>query len=707
MTELILHVVSDLGLLALLSLGVLWLYPLTGSFLHTVPRDALLGVMFGALASVVMLDPIQLPQGATLDARAGPALLAGVYAGPVGAIVANAIGAAVRYWVVGGPVALGGVVGFILYGTAGLLAGLLLRRWSRTPGPVCLLALALFGTVAVLPSFFVSADWATGLAILEKAWPILLVGNTLGTLLVGMALRFTDARADTLARTRGRAIEADTLALVARTTTNGVLITDADGRVDWMNEGFARMTGRDESRVLGQPLPAVLDAGGGDPVLGGRVAEALRTALPLRAQAMDRTPDGRPVWADIEVRPVRIDGTVRHFVAVLNDITRQKLLEQRLVRAEEVARLGHWRLTVNTGRIDGSQQAYRIFGLDMDKPAPDLNGVLDIYLPEDRARVVARIEASMTTGAPLDYRARLIVGETVRWVDVKGEVDRDPGGHIVALFGVVQDITDLARSEMDAHTAREAADAANRSKSEFLATMSHELRTPLNAVIGFSEIIQKEMFGPVGGDPRYREYAGDIRDSGQILLDLVNDVLDLSKIEAGRTTLEESVLELAPLGDRALRLVRERAAKHNLTVETIGLDSAPRLRADGRLVTQMLFNLATNAVKFTPSGGTITVFAGATDDGSLVLGVRDTGIGIASEDLARVSEPYFQVRSTQVRPVHKGGAEGTGLGLTLVRTMMELHDGRLELDSSVGVGTTVRLVFPSSRVLARTQAAGD
>ena len=452
--EFILNIIGDFGLLALLSLGVLWLHPLTGALRNALLCNALLGVMFGVLTSLVMLDPILLPAGATIDARAGPALLAGVYAGPVGAIVANAIGAAVRYWVVGGPVALGGAVGFLLYGAAGLLAGLLLRRRSRTPGPLALFALALFGTVAVLPSFFVSADWATGLTILERAGPILLLGNILGTLLVGLVLRFADRRAAHLARTRGRAIEADTLALVARTTTNGVLIADADGRVDWMNEGFRRMTERDESRVLGHPLPAVLSAEGGDPALGGRVAETLRTAEPLRAQAMDRTPDGKPVWADIEVRPVRIEGRLRHFVAVLNDITRQKVLEQRLLRAEEVARLGHWHLTVETGAIEGSEQARRIFGLAPDQPTPNMDGVLDIYLPEDRARVVASLEASMTTGAPLDYRARLTIGGAVRWVDVKGEVERDPGGRIVALFGVVQDVSALARSEIEAHRAR-------------------------------------------------------------------------------------------------------------------------------------------------------------------------------------------------------------------------------------------------------------
>jgi PAS domain S-box-containing protein len=697
MTDLILHIIGDLGLLALLSLGAVWLHPLTGSVRHPVQRNALLGVMFGALTSVVMLDPILLPAGATIDARAGPALLAGIYAGPVGAVIANAIGAAVRYWVVGGPVALGGAVGFLLYGSAGLLAGLLLRQRSRTPGPLVLLGVALFGTVTVLPSFFVSADWATGLAILEKAWPILLSGNVLGTLLVGVVLRVSDSRAAVLAQTRGRAIEADTLALVARTTTNGVLIADADGRVEWMNVGFDRMTGRDESRVIGRPLPAVLSADDRETGPAEQAARMLRTAEPFRAQARDRRPDGQPFWADIECRPLHIDGHVRHFVAVLNDITRQKILEQRLLRAEEVARVGHWRLTVATGEVEWSGQAHRIFGLNTQRPTPDLDGVLDIYMPEDRARVMACVDASITTGVPLDYRARLRIGDTVRCVAVKGEVDQDPSGNVVALFGVVQDITDLVRSELEANRAREAADAANRSKSEFLATMSHELRTPLNAVIGFSEVIATEMFGPVGGDPRYRAYAADIHESGQILLDLVNDVLDLSKIEAGRITLEDSPIDLDRLADRALRLVRERAARHGLTIRHMGLDTAPRLRADSRLVTQMLFNLATNAVKFTPAGGTITVFATVTDDGGLILGVRDTGIGIPAEDLPRVTEPYVQVRSAQVRPVHKGGAEGTGLGLTLVRSMMELHDGWLELESTVGLGTTARLVFPPER----------
>ncbi|SDE36795.1 ATP-binding protein [Rhodospira trueperi] len=706
MIDTVRSIVGDFGLLALLSLGVVAVQPLTESLDLRTLRVILLGVMFGVLASVVMLDPIPLPYGAVTDSRGGAAILAGVFGGPVAAVVANAIGAAVRYWVVGGPVALGGAVGFLLYGLAGLLAGLALRRLGRDPGPVTLAVIGAFGTALVLPSFFVSADWATGWAILAEAWPILLTANVVSTILIGLVLRFAEARAVRWAYQGRRALEADRLALAMEHATNGVLMADAAGRVTWSNPGFLRLTGASEAAVVGQPLPAVLagfDSTEDKPDDGSDLSARLMTGAPFHGTLAWQTPDGRPYWATVDGQPVWEGGRLRHFVAVLTDITESKQLEQRLTRAEKVAHVGHWHLVTATRRVMWSDEVFRIFGLDPEGAGNPLDLAMSLacYHPEDRQRVSDLVVSSTETGEPFQFRARAAVGDETKWVDARGEAERDPSGRIVSLFGVVQDVTELARREIEAQQAREAADAANRSKSEFLATMSHELRTPLNAVIGFAEIIQGQHFGPLQGPSRYLEYAADIRDSGQVLLDLVNDVLDLSKIEAGRFDMNEETIAVAAVVGRAARLVRERAISHGLDLDVRDLGDAPPLRADERLFSQMLFNLMTNAVKFTPAGGRIALFAERLPDGELALVVEDNGVGIAPEDLARISEPYFQARPAGLRNGHQGGVGGTGLGLSLVTRMMDMHGGRLTLDSTPGEGTTARLVFPPDRVLDR------
>ena len=254
-----------------------------------------------------------------------------------------------------------------------------------------------------------------------------------------------------------------------------------------------------------------------------------------------------------------------------------------------------------------------------------------------------------------------------------------------------------ARSE-ELAAARDEANHANRAKSEFLAHMSHELRAPLNAINGFSEIIKDEMFGPV--PPRYRDYAGDIHRSGMLLTALINDILDLSKVEAGKLEMHEEVLTPAAVVEACQRLVKDRAFKAKLDLHPLVPADAPRLRADERLVKQMLLNLLTNAIKFTPEGGEVQVVGRTLPDGAYAIAVEDTGIGIAAEDLSRVLEPYGQVEAARDR-----NPESTGLGLPLVKKMIELHGGSFSLESTPGQGTVATLVFPHDRVIQDSQPA--
>jgi len=303
------------------------------------------------------------------------------------------------------------------------------------------------------------------------------------------------------------------------------------------------------------------------------------------------------------------------------------------------------------------------------------------------------------TGKPTEFyeeRYATADGKERDWLTVKVPL-LDAAGRTYRIISVSTDISQrkaterhLAQIRVDLQGAKDAAEAANQAKTNFLANMSHELRTPLNAVLGFSEVMEKEILGPIGS-PRYKEFAAGIHKSGTMLLQLINDVLDMAKIEAGHRDLLREWIDLRNVADDALLVIRQRAQASGIALQVQIPDNLPPIMADHRAVAQILVNLLTNAVKFTPAGGTITL-AVRHADGRFILEVADTGCGIPEDMLDRLGTPFLQVQSSMTR-----SHEGTGLGLALIKSLVALHDGEFAIASTEGQGTTVTVTLPEGQ----------
>jgi PAS domain S-box-containing protein len=281
---------------------------------------------------------------------------------------------------------------------------------------------------------------------------------------------------------------------------------------------------------------------------------------------------------------------------------------------------------------------------------------------------------------------------SVIYLSVSAKPCFNDNGDFVGYRGVGSNITAAFEAGRSLREAKERAEIANRAKSEFLANMSHELRTPLNAIIGFSEIIMNRIFGSDHLE-RYDSYAQDINNSGRHLLSIIDEILDLSKIEAGREELDEGTIELSELISSTRRLFNGRFDQADLALKIDIPSPGLTVLCDTTKLKQCLSNLLSNSLKFTQAGGEITVRMGLNDGGDLVIAVSDTGVGIASTDIPTVMAPFGQVESAFQR-----AHSGTGLGVPLTRALIELHGGTFEIDSVLGKGTTVTLTLPASRI---------
>jgi PAS domain S-box-containing protein len=504
------------------------------------------------------------------------------------------------------------------------------------------------------------------------------------------------------------------LAAAVASTSNGVLITDPNlpgNPIVFVNPAFSRITGYAEDEAIGKTC-RMLQGRDTDPQTIERLRRAIEQRRPAMATIRNYRKDGRTFWNELSVNPVFDErGQLTHFVGIQTDVTDRVRADEALKRSEADLRAlaethaatldalpalvalldaGGRVISVNREWREAAGRAEAIgIGADADYLALLEEDPADLFTGDGPA-LNAGLGTVLAGETPMFAREYLrAVGTEARWFKfVATPVSTtEPRGAVVMHF----DITDRIMAEDALRAAKEQAEFANRSKSEFLANVSHELRTPLNAIIGFSEVMQHEMFGPLGRT-QYKEYAKDITDSGVHLLSIINDILDLSKIEAGKFELHKEKLQLGEVVRACLRLVKDRASAGRLALKTEVADDLPPLHADPRAVKQILINLLSNAVKFTPAGGEVRVTARCDGNGDFVLSVSDTGIGIAQKDIAKAMAAFSQVDSALNRKY-----AGTGLGLPLVRLLAELHDGSMRLDSQPGLGTTVTVRLPQPR----------
>lgn len=499
----------------------------------------------------------------------------------------------------------------------------------------------------------------------------------------------------------------------------GVWDWDRKSDTVYVTDSLARILGREEASVIsGQEFLSLFARSDRD-----RMRAAIRGSANSGDIDVELQSASLPIWVHMRGRPWGMpDGsTSDRIVGVAIDVTERKGAQARVAAAESRLRAALESMSESFVLWDSRRRLVlwnRKFRDFFDFPESGLRpGMVYADVEAGASRAVKAVH-----GAENDSEIYEIELSDGRWLHYSERSTADGG-----LVSVGADITDLKRQEnalKDSESALRTtiedvrrnqqriaelakkyeeekirAEEANRSKSEFLANMSHELRTPLNAVNGFSEIMLREMFGPLG-DERYVDYVKDIHTSGEHLLALINDILDMSKIEAGKMQLQREPVDPAAVIEQCLRIVRGRAEEKEIRLQ-VDIEDAPEIEADPRALKQVILNLTSNAVKFTPEGGRITVRTFSTAEG-VAIQVADTGIGIAKEDLPRLGRPFEQIESQ-----HSKSHQGSGLGLALSKSLIELHGGTLSIESDLGEGTTVTFVMPVSEPAAGLPAEND
>ncbi len=479
----------------------------------------------------------------------------------------------------------------------------------------------------------------------------------------------------------------------AESATDWFWELDEDLRFSFLSENFAKITGLPQQSLMGKTRQESGNPGI-DPDQWERHLQTLAAHQPFREFLHPRTrPDGSQVWISIAGIP-RFDGNGAFlgYRGTAKDITQRKLAENALAASERRFRalFDNAPAALFLKEVDG---AYKLinrrfsewFGVEPEavvgKTAQELfpRERADRYQAGDREILRTKTVVSDEVAIPLQS------GELRTFTLTKFPIA--DGDSMTDIGGVMVDISERKQAETQLQRAIDIAEEANRAKSRFLANMSHEIRTPLNAILGFADTMRSEIFGPLGSD-RYAGYADGIMMSGRHLLELINDILDISRIEAGEFPIRKESISVADVIEECVTVVRSMAEASTVTFRTDVPQDTPDFFADRRALKQIAINLMSNAVKFTPAGGEIVVSLKADENYSELL-VSDTGVGIADGDLANITKPFERGRVGTYDQ-----QDGIGLGLAITKSLIELHDGELSISSQVGTGTTVCVRIP-------------
>ncbi|MBI4030613.1 MAG: PAS domain-containing sensor histidine kinase [Proteobacteria bacterium] len=484
----------------------------------------------------------------------------------------------------------------------------------------------------------------------------------------------------------------------------------ADGIVIFLNESWKNITGFDVQETIGMNIFDFLHPQDKEEQRNSFLQMVKGQKNSYHSFVRLRTYSDIYRYVDLHVSIVRQDENKNmRIIGTLSDIEDRRKAEKALSEAEKKYRTivehaadGLYQLSPEGKFVSANPAMADILGYDS---ADDLiHGVYNAHEQlyenvKDRMQFLKSVKsADFIRG----FEAQIIRKDGQRiWINENARVVKGEDGRVLYYEGSVENITKRKDVELKLREAKIQSDMASRAKSEFLANMSHELRTPLNAIIGFSEIIKNQVLGPVE-NKQYWEYACDIFNSGKRLLAIINEILDISKIDAGERQLNESSVNLEKTVKICVDLMMPKVQESQKTVINLVDRKAPLVIGEDVALKQIVLNLLSNAVKFTPEGGRITISYEVDAEGNLRLSVTDTGIGLSEEEIEKALSPFGQVESSFAR-----SGSGAGLGLTLVNALIKLHGGRLELFSQKGIGTTATIIIPAKRVAAKEKAGGE
>lgn len=489
--------------------------------------------------------------------------------------------------------------------------------------------------------------------------------------------------------------------------------TDMDGRLIFINDTWQMVTGYEVDHGQGRVLFDMLHPQDQLEQIESFQQLVRGQKQAYRSVARLRTAEGRYRSIELAMSMLRQDENKNlRVVGTITDVEERRRAESALGEAEKKYRTivdnaagGIYQVTSEGHILSANPAMARILGYD--NPDELMRGIRNIHEQiytnrKSRGRFIRELE-SKGDARNFEIEAARKDGKKI-WLNENARAVKDEEGNLLYFEGSIEDITARKDTEIKLKDAIVASDLANRAKSEFLANMSHELRTPLNAIIGFSEIIKNEMLGPLE-QKQYWEYAKDIYDSGKNLLKIINDILEVSKIEASDRQLNESIIEMEKVVSSCLDLTAPKIKANSLSVNNLIDKAIPNIVGEEVAIKQIILNLLSNATKFTPNGGRITLSYELDQENRLRLSITDTGIGLDEHEVEKALSPFGQIETAMSR-----SSSGAGLGLTLVDSLIRLHGGKLELFSQKGIGTTATIIFPVKRVSVKdidSSNAGD